>query len=180
VLLSHDSNPEKFLYLIKTTSLFEFGTKHHQLVHRVMKRNPDWKRIHIYYSGELQCDSHGQLVFNFFSGTFDMKHQIKEKTMSNDVTYFTNLLREKVEVEGSRHLEQTILFKKCPLITSELFPLKRDDLDRYKSFGAIIYEFQGEYMANQYKTYFGKISPSESFTIPVKVVEQLEKYAVLY
>lgn len=178
VLLGHDKVDNKYLYLMKVNSAFEFGTKHHQLVYRVAKLYPEWKKIQVYYSGELHRSETGTIAFNFFSGTFHMEKHIKEGNKPSDMWYIIKLIKKYfgfVEEEGG----QFIYFTELPLIEKQSFSL-REELEKYKSFGAIIYEFTSEYAAQTYRNYFNTVTPLQTYSLSKNVIRSLEKQAVLY
>ena len=48
------NNEEPIMYYIKTNTISEFGTKHHQLIHRISCQNDTCKKYKLYYAGEIE------------------------------------------------------------------------------------------------------------------------------
>lgn len=142
VMLSFDNEPP-VMYCMRTYTLFEIGTKHHQLIHRIACLNESCKRYLLYYAGELE-KTDDLITFNFYSGTFNMQTKITKKKMSKDIefvkTYMSSFLNDALEVE----------FVDSPLITRDKLLFTYEDLDTLKRIGAIIYEFDDREICKQH------------------------------
>jgi hypothetical protein len=136
VLLSFNDN-EPIMYLIKTYTVYEFGTKHQQLIYRITCDNRGCKNYNLYYAGELQKKDN-KIIFNFYSGTF-MKDKLNPETLTNDIEFMRNhisLLLFNPDID--------IIFTDEPIITNENIIFTYDDLDQLKTLGAIVYEFDNK------------------------------------
>lgn len=150
IVLGFDDD-EPSLYIIKTLTMYEFGTKHQQLVHRIACENNVCKKYKLFYAGELM--KHGDnVLFNFYSGTFDMKNKILKKTKHYDVQFMEELIHR-----NASHV--TVEFTDDPIITEDKFILTYEDLQLFKSFGASIFEFDSLEECKNYKDYFN-VNPS--------------------
>lgn len=127
------------LYMIKTITIYEYGTKHHQMIYRIAcGSNVTCNRYRVFYAGEMQVTEPGKIMFNFYSGTYMIKptdnaHRLVGKKKMDTINYMTNYLHNL----GYSDVE----FTENPLLTSDALPLSRDDLELYKSYGAVIREF---------------------------------------
>lgn len=148
VVLSLDDGPVK-IYLIRVLNIYEFGTKHQQLVHRIACINNKCKKYNLFYAGEVLKE--GDVVrFNFYSGTFKMETKLKKKNTSKDINYVKRFLdRSGINVE----------FVNEPLIIPENLQLTKQDIDLYKSIGANVFEFDNKDKCDTFiGTYFVKPS----------------------
>jgi hypothetical protein len=165
-VLEFDDNDVPQIYLLKTLNLYELGTKHQQLIHRISCINNKCKKFKLYYAGELK-KTDDTILFNFYSGTFKMETKIKKKHLPNDVEYMSQLLNSELPVE----------FIQTPLITSDAFTLTEYDLDLYKSMGATIHEFEDKELCRNYSKYF-YTNPKQK--IPEKIQQKLATESILY
>jgi hypothetical protein len=162
VILGFNENPPSVFFL-KTFTLYEIGTKHHQLIHRIVCENNVCKKYNLYYAGELiKQGSH--ITFNFYSGTFKMETKIKKKELPMDIQYVSQMLNE-----NNTHI---VDFSDTPIITSESVIFTEDDLQLFKSLGASIYEFDNKEKCKKYLTYFG-VSPLKQTSFPPKLYEKI-------
>lgn len=130
VVLGFDEGAPQ-IYMLKTLNLYELGTKHHQLVHRIScDVNEHCKKYKLYYAGEIYKQNKN-ISFNFYSGTFKMEQKMKKKTLPQDIEYM-------------KQFSPDLQFVDEPLITTENIQLTRQDLDFYKKMGAKIYEFDDQ------------------------------------
>jgi hypothetical protein len=65
--------------------MYEFGTKHHQILYRMAIRDEhldnSYNKIEykLYSAGEILCINKNTLLFNFYSGTYKMKKYISNR-----------------------------------------------------------------------------------------------------
>lgn len=136
VILSLDGSLP-ILYAIKVLSLYEFGTKHQQLIQRIACNESSCKKIQLYYAGEIMKNN-DNLTFNFFSGTYKMKKKINKKELPTAIMFTTNLINN---VTNNKYNTQ---FIDKPLLTNDILPLTHNDLNKLKEIGATIIEFNNK------------------------------------
>lgn len=135
VVLSKTGNPQ--LYAAKTINMYEFGTKHQQIMYR--KANQDealftelektYKNVEyrIYSAGEIMCVNEKTLIFNFISGTYKMKKHMTASRAEYEKVYFTYMMHNIAPKYSS------ILFQPLALIKEEVLPLTRRELSRLRN-----------------------------------------------
>lgn len=146
------------LYMIKTLTMYEFGTKHQQLVHRIACTKNKCKKYNIYYAGEL-IKLENNISFNFYSGTFKM-----ENINQHDIEFITELI-------SSFEPGLNINFINEPIITDDNLILTDNDLQMFNSFGAIVYKFDNLDECMSYVDYF---NVSASYPPPTKKLPRLK------
>ena len=118
--------PKPQLYVTKTMNMFEFGTKHHQIMYRLAKlkreedENANQKYI-IYAAGEVMCENENTLIFNFISGTYDMK-RISRRRIKYEEVYITHMMKSIAPSYTN------IIFQKEVLLTENTVPLTKEYL----------------------------------------------------
>ena len=121
--------PKPQLYVTKTMNMFEFGTKHHQIMYRLaklkneeheMNKNANQKYI-IYAAGEIMCENENTLIFNFISGTYKMK-RISSRRIKYEEAYITHMMKSIAPSYTN------IIFQKEVLITENTVPLTKEYL----------------------------------------------------
>lgn len=142
VLLSLDNSPPE-IYLIKTYTSFEIGTKHQQLTHRIACSNNVCKKYKLYYAGELNKTGN-EIKFNFYSGTFKMESKIKKNTLPKDIEFMKEYL------SNNYSSNESIEFMDEPIITKENIVFTERDLHELKGLGATIYEFDDKETCKKY------------------------------
>jgi hypothetical protein len=98
--------PKPELYVTKTTNMFEFGTKHHQIMYRLAKNNKEENGMNnvnnnknkneeyiIYAAGEIMCENENTLHFNFISGTYHMKKCISDTRRKYEEAYIMHMMK---------------------------------------------------------------------------------------
>ena len=135
VVLSKTGKPE--LYAAKTINMYEFGTKHQQIMYRkaiqdealFMELSKSYKNVEyrIYASGEIMCINENTLIFNFISGTYKMKKHMTATRVKYEQVYFTYMMH-KIAPKYTN-----ILFQQLALITEEVLPLTRRELSRLRN-----------------------------------------------
>ena len=125
------------LYAAKTINMYEFGTKHQQIMYRkaiqdealFMELSKSYKNVEyrIYASGEIMCVNEKTLIFNFISGTYKMKKHMTATRVKYEQVYFTYMMH-KIAPKYTN-----ILFQQLALITEEVLPLTRRELSRLRN-----------------------------------------------
>lgn len=143
VVLSHTGAPE--LYATKTINMYEFGTKHHQIMYRKAIQDEalfaelakTYKNVEyrIYAAGEIMCVNKTTLIFNFISGTYKMKKHMTATRVRYEQAYFTFMMCN-IAPKYS-----TILFQQLTLITEEVLPLTRRELSRLRRHNVPLFLF---------------------------------------
>jgi len=128
------SKPE--LCAAKVINMYEFGTKHQQILFRMLFRDRElfnelsktYKKIEysLYVSGEMMCKNDKTIIYNFFSGTYKMKRHISLRRSKYEKAYLTYLITRLAPNYTS------IEFQNNPLITNTVVPLNRKELARLK------------------------------------------------
>jgi hypothetical protein len=151
VVLSHTRAPE--LYATKTTNMYEFGTKHHQIMYR--KANQDealfaelakkYKNVEyrIYAAGEIMCVNENKLIFNFISGTYKMKKHMTVNRVQYEKAYFTYMMHN-IAPKYS-----TILYQLHALIKDDVLPLTRQELSRLRRHNVPLFLFDIQEKCNR-------------------------------
>jgi len=137
VILSFEDEAQPSIYAVKTLNEYEFGTKHHQLVHRVIACKDDkaCKKFRLYYAGEMM-KTDDTLFYNFYSGTFKMAKKIRKREYYTTATMFmNNLLRH------TTNNKYKIEFVDEALFTKENLKVSLHDLELYREAGAKVYGF---------------------------------------
>ena len=127
--------PKIELYVTKTANMFEFGTKHHQIMYRLaltkhneeeedganINKNKNQEYI-IYAAGEIMCENENTLHFNFISGTYHMKKCISDRRRKYEEAYITHMMKSIAPVYTN------IIFQTKALITENTVPLTKQYL----------------------------------------------------
>ena len=137
------SKPE--LCATKVINMYEFGTKHQQIMFRMLFRDKElfnelsktYKKIEysLYVSGEIMCKNDKTIIYNFYSGTYKMKHHISLRRSKYEIAYMTFLISNLAPNFTS------IDFQNNPLITDNVLPLNRKELSRLKRHNIPMYLF---------------------------------------
>jgi hypothetical protein len=143
VVLSQTGQPE--LYATKTINMYEFGTKHHQIMYRKAIQDEalfaelakTYKNVEyrIYAAGEIMCVNKTTLIFNFISGTYKMKKHMTATRVIYEQAYFTYMM------SNIAPKYTTILFQQPALITEEVLPLTRRELSRLRRHNVPLFLF---------------------------------------
>jgi len=151
VVLSHTRVPE--LYATKTTNMYEFGTKHHQIMYRKANQDEElfaelakkYKKVEyrIYTAGEIMCVNENRLIFNFISGTYKMKKHMTATCVEYEKAYFTYMIRKFAPKYN------TILYQRTALITEEVLPLTRQELSRLRRHNVPLFMFDQQEKCNR-------------------------------
>ncbi len=120
------------LYVTKTANMFEFGTKHHQIMYRLAKYNKEEEdrgannsknqEYVIYAAGEIMCENENTLHFNFISGTYHMKKCISNRRRKYEEAYITHMMKSIAPVYTN------IIFQTKVLLTVNTVPLTKQYL----------------------------------------------------
>lgn len=151
VVLSQAGKPE--LYATKTINMYEFGTKHHQIMYRkaiqdealFTELEKTYKNVQyrIYASGEIRCVNEKTLIFNFISGTYKMKKHMTATRVEYEKVYFTYMMNN-IAPKYS-----TILFQPLAMITEDVLPLTRQELSRLRHHNVPLFLFNTQIKCNQ-------------------------------
>jgi len=145
------SKPE--LSATKVINMYEFGTKHQQLMFRMLCRDKEllnelsnrYKKIEyiLYVSGEIMCKNDNSIILNFFSGTYKMKRHISLRRSKYEQAYIVYLLN----IIAPNYIN--IEFQNNPLITNTVLPLNRKELSRLKRHNIPMFLFDTQHECNQ-------------------------------
>jgi hypothetical protein len=140
VLSQSQSGVVPQLYATRAINMYEFGTKHHQIMYR--KANQDqalfadlsksYKNIkyRLYAAGEIRCVNETTLIFNFLSGTYKMKRHITARRAKYEQAYIVYMMRiiapEYTDIVFQQ--DALIMDATVPLTTQELSRLRRRDV----------------------------------------------------
>jgi len=140
----HDKKGDIMIFLMKAKTIFEFGTKHIQMLHRARKilgiSAPD--PLNIWYTGEILKTASG-IEYNFMSGTFSMQRY----TGTQDKLAEAKAL---VETILTRLGHTTVEYTPSVLLTSDTLPLDSSDLKFFKANHIGVYEFEDENNCDQF------------------------------
>jgi len=133
------------LYATKTINMYEFGTKHHQIMYRkaiqdealFAELEKTYKNVEyrIYAAGEIMCVNENTLVFNFISGTYKMKKHMTATRIRYEHAYFTYMMRNIAPKYTN------ILFQQLALIVEEVLPLTKRELSRLRRHNVPVFLF---------------------------------------
>jgi len=151
VVLSQTRAPE--LYATKTTNMYEFGTKHHQIMYRKATQDEalfaelakKYKNVEyrIYAAGEIMCVNENKLIFNFISGTYKMKKHMTINRVQYEKAYFTYMMHN-IAPKYS-----TILYQLHALIKEDVLPLTRQELSRLRHHNVPLFLFDLQEKCNR-------------------------------
>ena len=155
-ILSHTKKPE--IYAARTINMFEFGTKHHQIMYRkaiqdeglFRELSKSYKNIQyrIYASGEIMCVNSDTLIYNFISGTYKMKTHMTPTRIIYEKAYFTYMMRRIAPTYTN------IAFENQALITEKVLPLTKQELSRLRNHGVRYFLFDTPNKCNQMRNWF--------------------------
>lgn len=139
VILSLNNEPPR-MYLKKTLTSYEFGTKHQEILYSISCANDVCNNYNLYYAGELLKDGNN-IYFNLESGTY-MKEPLnpKKKTLGTIKASKINardMINDRINKTGELMIEEV----DKSFITHEGIPLSLNDLKIYSDLGAKIYRF---------------------------------------
>ena len=158
VMSTNEDQPPK-LYMLKTMTTYEYGTKHQQLIYRVVCSNDQCNpQFDIYLAGEMRYaiseNDHNEsdhvneillLEYNFYSGTY-MLNTDRTSRLSNK-PMMIQLMHNFLYRLGFRNNA----YVDISYITAESLPITKTDLEMYKHFGAVIREFDTFEDCTRYK-----------------------------
>ena len=155
-ILTHTKKPE--LYATKTINMFEFGTKHHQIMYRKAIQDEElfaelsksYKNIkyRIYTAGEIMCVNTDTLIYNFISGTYKMKKHMTSTRIIYEKAYFTYMMRSIAPTYTN------IIFTQPALITEKVLPLTKEELSRLRNRGVHYFLFDTPHQCNRMRNWF--------------------------
>jgi len=155
-ILSHTKKPE--LYATKTINMFEFGTKHQQIMYRkaiqdealFAELSKSYKNIQyrIYAAGEIMCVNSDTLNYNFISGTYKMKKHMTLNRIIYERAYFTYMMRSIAPTYTN------IVFQHVALIKEGVLPLTKQELSRLRNRGVRYFLFDTPNKCNQMRNWF--------------------------
>jgi len=151
IVLSKTGEPE--LYATKTVNMYEFGTKHQQIMYRkaiqdealFKELEKTYKNVEyrIYASGEIMCVNEKTLIFNFISGTYKMKKHMTATRAEYEKVYFTYMMHNMAPKYSS------IRFQPLALIKEEVLPLTRRELSRLRKHNVPLFLFDTQKKCNR-------------------------------
>ena len=143
------------LYAAKSINMYEFGTKHHQIMYR--KANQDqalfadlsktYKNIkyRLFATGEIHCVNETTLIFNFRSGTYKMKRHISAKRAKYEEAYIVYMMQSIAPEYAD------ITFQKEALIMEAVMPLTKQELSRLRRHHVPLFMFDTQNQCNSMK-----------------------------
>lgn len=139
VILSLNNEPPR-MYLKKTLTSYEFGTKHQEILYSISCANDICNDYNLYYAGELLKNGNN-IYFNLESGTY-MKEKLNPKkqtlgTIKASKINARDMINERINKTGEFIIEEV----DKSFITHEGIPLTSNDLKIYSDLGAKIYKF---------------------------------------
>ena len=151
--------PKLQLYVTKTANMFEFGTKHHQIMHRLAKHNEEEQEegdtnnknnnknqeYIIYAAGEMMCENENTLIFNFISGTYHMKKYISDRRRKYEEAYITHMMKSIAPIYTN------IIFQKEVLITEDAVPLTKQYLSILRQHNITVFLYDTREKCNTMK-----------------------------
>jgi hypothetical protein len=151
--------PKLQLYVTKTANMFEFGTKHHQIMHRLAKHNEEEQEegdtnnknknknqeYIIYAAGEIMCENENTLIFNFISGTYHMKKCISDRRRKYEEAYITHMMKSIAPIYTN------IIFQKEVLITEDAVPLTKQYLSILRQHNITVFLYDTREKCNTMK-----------------------------
>lgn len=115
--------PKLELYVTKTANMFEFGTKHHQIMYRLAKHNEEEDIVNnnknknqeyiIYAAGEIMCENENTLHFNFISGTYHMKKCISDRRRKYEEAYIMHMMKSIAPIYTNIIFQSNALITEC-------------------------------------------------------------------
>ena len=162
-------NARPQLYAAKTVNMYEFGTKHQQIMYRKARQDvaAEYK---IYATGEIMCVNENTLLFNFISGTYKMKKHISARRTKYEQAYITYMMRNIAPKYTN------ILFQKEVLITDDVLPLTKRELSRLRRHNIPLFMFDTQNQCTwmngdviQHKRKMTNITDEEMKSIYVKI-----------
>ena len=153
MIASPSETPKPQLYITKTANMFEFGTKHHQIMYRLAKHNEEEDKMSksknknqyyiIYTAGEIMCENENTLIFNFISGTY-MKRLSSRRTKYEEA-YITHMMK----TIAPRFTN--IIFKKEALVTEDAVPLTKKYLSMLRQYNIPVFLYDTREQCNTMK-----------------------------
>jgi len=136
-------NKKPRMYLKKTLSSYEFGTKHQEILYHITCKHMQCEKYKLYYAGEL-LKTGNTIKFNLESGTY-MKDKLNPKKITMGTIKMSKITAgEMINERLNKTGELTIEEENDTFITHESIPLTENDLKIYNFFGAKIYKFNDE------------------------------------
>ena len=181
VILSFEEHTQPAIYAVKTLNTYELGTKHHQLVHRVIackskdEHDTSCKKFRLYYAGEMR-KTDDTLLYNFYSGTFKMAKKIPKSEYHTATMFMDTLLHR------TTNNKYTIQFVDHALFTADTLQVSQHDLELYRQVGAKVYGFPTKQQCNEYLLFSKHWTTKEGLSKPhndpgyIKVKEKEEEY----
>ena len=124
------------LYAVKVVNMFEFGSKHNQILYRLAIQDKElfnelmksYEKVEyvLYAAGEIMCDSNSKLFFNFYSGTYKMKRHISKTRFIYEAAYITYLIQK----NGSTYMN--IFFQHSSILNVDMLKLTKKELSRLR------------------------------------------------
>jgi hypothetical protein len=157
--------PKLELYVTKTANMFEFGTKHHQIMYRLaltkhnneeedgvnnvnnnknINKNKNQEYI-IYAAGEIMCENENTLHFNFISGTYHMTKCISDRRRKYEEAYIMHMMKSIAPIYTN------IIFQTKTLITEYTVPLTKQYLSILRQHNIPVFLYDTRELCNTMK-----------------------------
>jgi len=136
--------------------MFGFGTKHHQIMYRLAKHteeeeekdkinNNNNQKYIIYAAGEIMCENENTLIFNFISGTYDMKRCISDRRRKYEEAYIMHMMKSIAPIYTN------IIFQTNALITEDTVLLTKQYLSILRRHNIPVFVYDTREQCNMMK-----------------------------
>jgi hypothetical protein len=155
VVLSQSNDGMPQIYATRAMNMYEFGTKHHQIMYRMAKKDSalfaelskTYNNVsyRIYAAGEIMCVNNNALIFNFISGTYKMKRCISAKRAKYEAAYIRYMMRNIAPDYTD------IVFQPNALIKEDVMTLTKQELSRLRQHNIPLFMFDTQRQCNSMK-----------------------------
>jgi hypothetical protein len=132
--------------------MFEFGTKHHQIMYRLATRSGDDannsqkdKKYIIYAAGEIMCENENTIIFNFLSGTYRMKKCISNRRRKYEEAYITHMMKSIAPSYTNINFQEEVL------VTENTVPLTKEYLSILRRYNIPVFLHDTREKCNEMK-----------------------------
>jgi hypothetical protein len=166
----YNTKDEIMIFLMKANTIFEFGTKHIQMLHRARKilGISALDSLKIWYTGEILKTADG-IKYNFMSGTFSMqKYTGTEESLK--------VAKRLVETILARLGHTDVEYTDEVLLTSKTLPLNYSDLVFFKKNRVGVYEFDRSSDCHKFNSAVQSMNLADMNAQHLEDFKKLEKF----
>jgi hypothetical protein len=172
------------LYACKAQNMFEFGTKHHQIFHRMAltkeldavarEKGIDVKQLQyaLFASGEIKCIDPFTLVFNFFSGTYKMAKHIPKGKEPTEIEFIKTLMKK---IDPNYVIRDGL---GRPFIVSETMSMTHEQIGSLNAKGIPTFGFDTGRQCSEMRMHVMRIKSTEKRTISHEEMREKHKQIV--